>query len=153
MEIKSGGKVKWNDVNDPAASGFKDLMKREPNKKIKYKKFKRGEGAWYHDGKVHFATTGTHQIWTYDIANETCKVLYKGKGKLKYPDNVTVSNTGLVMAAEDGDNMEICGISNKKNKAFPKLVNPAIAPLESVTTDILKEKSAIIPVNSTPVAI
>ncbi len=119
MEIKSGGKVKWNDVNDPGASGFKDLMKREPNKKIKYKKFKRGEGVWYHDGKVHFATTETHQIWTYDIANETCKVLYKGKGKLKYPDNVTVSNTGLVMAAEDGGNMEICGISNKKNKAFP----------------------------------
>ena len=119
MEIKSGGKVKWNDVNDPKASGWGDLMKRKPNKKIKYKKFKRGEGAWYHDGKVHFATTETHQIWTYDIANETCKVLYKGKGRLKYPDNVTVSNTGLVMAAEDGDNMEICGISNKKNKAFP----------------------------------
>ena len=118
MEIKSGGKVKWNDVNDPKASGWGDLMKRKPNKKIKYKKFKRGEGAWYHDGKVHFATTETHQIWTYDIANETCKVLYKGKGRLKYPDNVTVSNTGLVMAAEDGDNMEICGISNKKNKAF-----------------------------------
>ena len=118
MEIKSGGKVKWNDVNDPKASGWSDLMKRKPNKKIKYKKFKRGEGAWYHDGKVHFATTETHQIWTYDIANETCKVLYKGKGRLKYPDNVTVSNTGLVMAAEDGDNMEICGISNKKNKAF-----------------------------------
>jgi len=118
MEIKSGGKVKWNDVNDPKASGWGDLMKRKPNKKIKYKKFKRGEGAWYHDGKVHFATTETHQIWTYDIANKTCKVLYKGKGRLKYPDNVTVSNTGLVMAAEDGDNMEICGISNKKNKAF-----------------------------------
>ena len=118
MEIKSGGKVKWNDVNDPKASGWDDLMKRKPNKKIKYKKFKRGEGAWYNDGKVHFATTETHQIWTYDIANETCKVLYKGKGRLKYPDNVTVSNTGLVMAAEDGDNMEICGISNKKNKAF-----------------------------------
>ncbi len=119
MEIKSGGKVKWNDVNDPKASGTSGLMIRKPNKKVKYKKFKRGEGAWYHDGKVHFATTDTHQIWTYDIANETCKVLYKGKGKLKYPDNVTVSNTGLVMAAEDGDNMEICGISNKKNRAFP----------------------------------
>ena len=119
MEIKSGGKVKWNDVNDPKASGWNDLMKRKPNKKIKYKAFNRGEGAWYHDGKVHFATTGNHQIWTYDIANETCKVLYKGKGKLKYPDNVVVSNTGLVMAAEDGGNMEICGISNKKNKAFP----------------------------------
>ena len=123
MEIKSGGKVKWNNVNNPVAwqtgSTDIDLMKREANKKIKYKKFKNGEGAWYHDGKVYFATTETHQIWTYDIANETCKVLYNGNGKLKYPDNVTVSNTGLVMAAEDGGNMEICGISNKKNKAFP----------------------------------
>ena len=34
MEIKSGGKVKWNDVNDPKASGWDDLMKRKPNKKI-----------------------------------------------------------------------------------------------------------------------
>ena len=77
MEIKSAGKVKWNDVNDPVAwlkgSADIDLMKREANKKIKYKAFKWSEGAWYHDGKVHFATTGTHQIWTYDIANETCK--------------------------------------------------------------------------------
>ena len=41
----------------------------------------------------------------------------------------------------------------EKNKAFPKLVKPAMAPLESVTTDILKDKSAIIPVNRIPVAI
>jgi len=123
MVIESGNKVIWNDVKDPAAfpNGSTSLMERKPNKKIKYKKFKRGEGAWYHDGKVHFATTTTHQIWTYDIANETCKVLYEGKRKLKYPDNVTVSNTGLVMAAEDGDNMEIVGISQKTKKVFPLL--------------------------------
>ena len=123
MSIQSKNKVVWNDVNDPLAPPIKeiDLMKRKPNKKIKYKKFKRGEGAWYHDGQVHFATTSTNQIWSYDIAKETCKILYKGNGKLKKPDNVTVSNSGLVMAAEDGDNMEICGISNKKNKAFPIL--------------------------------
>ena len=120
MKIESGNKVKWNNVNDPLAKkGSLNLMKRKPNKKIKYKAFNRGEGAWYHDGKVHFATTGNHQIWTYDIANETCKVLYKGNGQLKDPDNVVVSNTGLVMAAEDRGNMEICGISNKTNKAFP----------------------------------
>ena len=120
MEIESGDNVKWNDVNDPVAKkGSWNLMKRKPNKKIKYKEFDRGEGAWYYDGKVHFATTATHEIWTYDIANETCKVLYKGEGQLKDPDNVVVSNTGLVMAAEDNDNMEICGISNKTNKAFP----------------------------------
>ena len=121
MSIQSKNKVVWNDVNDPLARPNKkiDLMKRKQNKKIKYKKFKRGEGAWYHDGQVHFATTSTNQIWSYDIAKETCKILYKGNGKLKKPDNVTVSNSGLVMAAEDRDNMEICGISKNNNSAFP----------------------------------
>ena len=121
MSIKSKNKVVWNDVNDPLARPNKkiDLMKRKQNKKIKYKKFKRGEGAWYHDGQVYFATTSTNQIWSYDIAKETCKILYKGNGKLKKPDNVTVSNSGLVMAAEDRDNMEICGISKNNNSAFP----------------------------------
>ena len=121
MSIQSKNKVVWNDVNDPLARPNKkiDLMKRKQNKKIKYKKFKRGEGAWYHDGQVYFATTSTNQIWSYDIAKETCKILYKGNGKLKKPDNVTVSNSGLVMAAEDRDNMEICGISKNNNSAFP----------------------------------
>lgn len=121
MLIQSKNKVVWNDVNDPLAHPNKkiDLMKRKQNKKIKYKKFKRGEGAWYHDGQVYFATTSTNQIWSYDIAKETCKILYKGNGKLKKPDNVTVSNSGLVMAAEDRDNMEICGISKNNNSAFP----------------------------------
>ena len=121
MSIQSKNKVVWNDVKDPLAHPNKkiDLMKRKKNKKIKYKKFKRGEGAWYHDGQVYFATTSTNQIWSYDIAKETCKILYKGNGKLKKPDNVTVSNSGLVMAAEDRDNMEICGISKNNNSAFP----------------------------------
>lgn len=121
MSIQSKNKVVWNDVKDPLAHPNKkiDLMKRKQNKKIKYKKFKRGEGAWYHDGQVYFATTSTNQIWSYDIAKETCKILYKGNGKLKKPDNVTVSNSGLVMAAEDRDNMEICGISKNHNFAFP----------------------------------
>jgi len=121
MSIQSKNKVVWNDVNDPLARPNKkiDLMKRKQNKKIKYKKFKRGEGAWYHGGKVYFATTSTNQIWSYNITKETCKILYKGNGKLKKPDNVTVSNSGLVMAAEDRDNMEICGISKNNNSAFP----------------------------------
>ena len=43
--------------------------------------------------------------------------------------------------------------NSTKNRAFPKLVKPAIAPEESVTTDILNEIRAIIPVSNTPVAI
>ena len=41
----------------------------------------------------------------------------------------------------------------EKNKAFPRFVNPVIDPLASVTTDNLKERSAIIPVKNIPEAI
>ena len=41
----------------------------------------------------------------------------------------------------------------EKNKAFPKAVNPEIAPEESVITDILNDIKAIMPVKRTPVAI
>ena len=37
---------------------------------------------------------------------------------------------------------------DEKNKVLPMLVNPVIAPEESVTTDILKDIRAIIPVRS-----
>ena len=40
----------------------------------------------------------------------------------------------------------------EKNKALPILVKPVIEPAESVTTDILKDMRAIIPVNNIPVA-
>ena len=133
MQIKIDNTIKWNDVPNQIAK-YKEpgknklmnsLMKRTANKKVNYTKFKRGEGAWYHDGKVYFATTGSHEIWTYDIRNNTCEVLYKKNktGVLKDPDNVTVSKNGLVMAAEDGGNLEICGIS-KNGKAFPILRLP-----------------------------
>ena len=60
-----------------------------------------------------------NEVWEYNIKENTCKPLYRGRGPLAEPDNVTVSNTGLVMAAEDRDNMEICGISKNNNSAFP----------------------------------
>ena len=40
------------------------------------------------------------------------------------PDNLTVSKNGIVMAAEDRGNMEICGIT-KSGKAFPILRLPS----------------------------
>lgn len=124
MKINSGSKVQWNDVPNPLAEmknvKDKELMRRKENKDVEYTKFQRGEGAWYNEGKVYFATTATNEIWVFDIKNNTCKTLYKGRGALTRPDNITVSNNGLVMAAEDGGNMEICGIS-KKGKAFPIL--------------------------------
>ena len=42
---------------------------------------------------------------------------------------------------------------SEKNRVFPNSVKETIAPLASVTTDILNEIRAIIPVNKTPDAI
>ena len=115
------GKVVWNEVYNPLAKGKKSLMLRKENKGVEYKVFKRGEGAYYDNGKIYFATTATHTIWVYDIKKEKVKPLYSGNGALRDPDNGVVSKTGLVMAAEDIGNMEICGISTKEAnpKAFP----------------------------------
>lgn len=122
MKINSDSKVRWNDVpNQLASISDNKLMGRKENKNVDYTVFKRGEGAWYYEGKVYFATTSTNEIWEYDIKNNTCKTLYSGGGELTHPDNIVVSNSGLVMAAEDGGNMEICGISKKNNEAFPIL--------------------------------
>ena len=94
-------------------------MKRRENKNIRYTKFQRGEGAWCHNNKIYFATTLTNEIWEHDIKKQTCEVLYKGDGSLREPDNITVSNKGLIVAAEDSDNLELCVVSQKTGKSFP----------------------------------
>ena len=130
MKINANHSVIWNNVPDQLAdyknSKTKSLMKRKINKNINYTTFKRAEGAWYHDQKIYFSTTASHEIWTYDIKRNTCKVLYKRnkKSNLQDPDNLTVSKNGIVMAAEDRGNMEICGIT-KSGKAFPILRLPS----------------------------
>jgi len=128
------GKVEWLEVADPQvnpliiSSGNKRrnktkyisaLMKRGKNSKIKYTVFNRGEGTWYHEGKIFFSTTGDNSIWTYDISGEKFKIIFKNDSLLTGPDNLTVSKNGLILVAEDPGNMEIVAISQKTKKAFP----------------------------------
>ena len=85
MKINANHSVTWNNVPDQLAgyknSKTKSLMMRNKNKNINYTAFKRAEGAWYHDQKIYFSTTASHEIWTYDIKRNTCKVLYKRNKK------------------------------------------------------------------------
>lgn len=124
-KISDDKKVIWNNVPNPLAKNIKKdtgsqaLMKRKKNKKIKYSIFNRGEGAWYHNHKVFFATTGDNTIWSYNTKKEKFKKIYRGGSALSDPDNVTVSKNGLILAAEDSGNMEIVAISQKTNRVFP----------------------------------
>lgn len=73
--------------------------------------FKGGEGIWLFDDFIFFATKGDDRIWVYDIRGETLEVLYDiatdGNPILSGVDNITVTDRGDVLVAEDGGDMQI----------------------------------------------
>ena len=89
--------------------------------------FYRGEGAWYANGFVYFATTGRsfffprqQRVWAYEVATASLSLVYDrdtfGPGDiLTKPDNLTVSPGGDVLVAEDGGNMQIVAITPAGN--------------------------------------
>lgn len=73
--------------------------------------FKGGEGLWLHDGYVYFSTKGDNRIWVYDIAAGLIEVLYDLATSetpiLSGVDNITVSDRGDILVAEDGGDMQV----------------------------------------------
>jgi secreted PhoX family phosphatase len=76
--------------------------------------FKGGEGLWYFNGIVYFSTKGDNRIWAYDAAAQSLQAIYDfsradaDNAVLSGVDNLTVSQFGDVLVAEDGGNMELC---------------------------------------------
>ena len=77
--------------------------------------FPRGEGAWYENGMVYFATTTNNRVWAIDTAAQTIEIIYdratSGDPELSGADNVFASTAGDVYIAEDGGNMEIVALT------------------------------------------
>lgn len=74
--------------------------------------FEGGEGIWYQDGVVYFATKGDWRVWGYDIDTGMIQILYYGKSIpeesriLTNVDNVVMTPGGDIIVVEDGGNME-----------------------------------------------
>jgi secreted PhoX family phosphatase len=75
--------------------------------------FARLEGCWYgNDAKIYIVSTsggiGQGQIWEYDPAAETIRLLFQSPGAavLNAPDNITVSPRGGLVLCEDGNGEE-----------------------------------------------
>lgn len=87
-------------------------------------KFNGGEGIWFHNGIVYFTTKGDDTVWAYNTLRDQLEIIYRGSlwinSQLSGVDNITVSETGEVLVAEDGGNMEIVVITENK-KVFPLL--------------------------------
>jgi hypothetical protein len=104
------GAVIWHDLDDPRAEQLA-TRSQVPESTA----FRGGEGIWYHDDLVYFSTKGDNHVWIYDTVSETIAVLYNASEfetpTLRGVDNVMVSVAGDVWVAEDGDDMQLVGIT------------------------------------------
>ena len=102
------GAVRWETVPRPNPGRWDTPTRDQVKGAIR---FNGGEGIWYHQGLVYFATKGDDRIHVYDIAGSEWGVLYDRKTAanpiLKGVDNLMVTPDGHILVAEDGGNMEI----------------------------------------------
>jgi secreted PhoX family phosphatase len=129
------GKVTWTEVPDPQWTGPTPTRQQVPGAT----QFRRGEGAWYDDGIVYFATTQDDRVYAYTCATEELEVLYDGQAlgedaPLTNTDNVTVSPvSGDLFVCEDGGDLQVCLISTE-GEAAPFLELPGAEHLNSELT-------------------
>ena len=74
--------------------------------------FDGGEGCWFAAGHVCWTAKGDRRAYDLDVTTDTMRVLYDqaawANPVLTGVDNVTVSQRGDVLVAEDGGDMQIC---------------------------------------------
>lgn len=108
--IVMGTDVTWQQVPDPQFEGVVATQ----DQVTAAMRFAGGEGIWWHDGVVYFATKGDNRVWAYEIAEERLTILYDRATStnpiLSGVDNVTVSCCGDVLVAEDPGDLQIIAI-------------------------------------------
>lgn len=78
------------------------------------KVFAGGEGAWFADGVLYFATKFDNRVWTYTPATNTLVAVYDGSAPgsiLTGVDNLAAGPGGDVYVCEDGGDMEVVTLS------------------------------------------
>ena len=130
------GQIVWHEIPDPHAHSVTTR-----HQVVESSPFRGGEGIWYHDGIVYFATTGDGRVWAYDTKVQSIAIIYDDDFPQAPPltgvDNVTVSPRGDVLVAEDGGSMQIVAITPER-KIIPivqvvgheksEITGPAFAP-------------------------
>jgi uncharacterized protein len=77
--------------------------------------FRRGEGCWFENGLLYFATTTDNRVWCLGAAGTSISIVYDlattSKPILSGADNVFVTPRGDVYVSEDGGNLEIVALT------------------------------------------
>ncbi|PAU79700.1 translocation protein TolB [Halovibrio salipaludis] len=100
--------VNWQRVPDPLFEGDTPTRRQIGGAT----RFDGGEGIWYHEGRIFFATKGDNRVWLLEPGSDRLQVVYdRQRGSLDPSiadvDNVTVSRRGEVLVAEDGPEMRL----------------------------------------------
>jgi len=115
--LESANAVVWEDVVSPeqpqgaVRSGEAAAGRAPPGTP-----FDGGEGIWHRSGVIYFSSKGDNRIWALDIPAQTLEVIYdfgtatESNKILSGVDNLTVSEFGDVLVAEDGGDMDLCVI-------------------------------------------
>lgn len=119
-DVHQGAKVEWVAVS-PDVSAAAQPSARETTA------FHGGEGCWYDGGVVYFTTKRDNRVWALTLLTGRLEVLYEAA---RYPgaplmgvDNVTVSRAREVFVCEDGDDMQLCLLSqDRKVSTFLQVV-------------------------------
>jgi len=105
--------------------------------------FDGGEGCWYDSGTVYFTTKGDNRVWAHTPSTGQVEILYDDNlfpdSPLHGVDNVTVSRSGDLYVAEDGDDLQLCLITPQPERivspflqlqghAGSELTGPAFSP-------------------------
>lgn len=111
--VQEDGKVNWVELPDPLNEGPTSTRRQVADAT----RFRRGEGMWYDEGTVYFATTQDDRVYAYHPASQYLEVLYDGvalgdDAPLNDTDNVTVSPiSGDLYVCEDAGDLQVCIIS------------------------------------------
>ncbi len=124
MIVSDNGDVSWGEIADPTGAST-------PTEEQLSGAFitDGGEGIWYHNGWIWFATKGNNRIHSVDLRNQRYELIWDGiddRQPLTGVDNVTVEEgSGDLFVAEDGGNMELVVISPEGEVApFCRLADP-----------------------------
>lgn len=146
--------VEWVEVPDPSGGTLELVDPTSPSRRLveefnptrqqvdRYTPFAGGEGIWYFEGVVYFATKGDSSVWALDIEAQTVERIFdfRAEGVLPDPtfavDNVTVTGAGDVIVAEDGSDTRLVVVTPdrrvvtllKVEHEGSELAGPAFSP-------------------------
>jgi uncharacterized protein len=106
VAIANKNVLSWQEIEDPSSKSKPTRYQIE-----NAARFKGGEGIVYYEGKVFFTTKKDNIVWQYHINTGLISMVYDAadydQPLLTGVDNIEVSQSGELLIAEDGGNMQI----------------------------------------------